>query len=148
MINVQTKLTGDLSADLDRFELIVKGKVLISGAAGMAEVIYKRARENAPVSEHAHFFYGTHQKYGPYTPGSLQRAIYRAFAKERSTDERAVYVVRWRTQKPPVGVPYGFMVEYGTSKAPANSFLRRAFDTVPEAIEAGKERMRARMNSR
>lgn len=146
MINIETKLTGDLAADLDKFEAKIKGQVLLSGTAAMANVIYERVKANAPISEKAHFFKGKNQTYGPYTPGSLQRAIYRAYAKERSSDVRQIYVVRWRTQKPPIGVPYGFMVEYGTSKIPANPFMRRALSEMPTAVKAGMDRMAERLS--
>ena len=142
MIDVGVNLTGDFTSALDALETKVKGQVLVSGTAAMAKVIYERAKANAPISERTHFFIGRNKtKYGPYTPGSLQRAIYRTYVKERSSDNRAVYVVRWRTQKPPAGVPYGFMVEYGTSRIPPNPFLRKALSEMGEAIKAGQARM-------
>lgn len=145
MIDIETKFSGDLDSELDKFEARIKGAIILSGVAAAANVIYERVKANAPISERAHFFKGQNQTYGPYQPGSLQRAIYRAYAKERSSDGHQVYVVRWRTQKPPIGVPYGFMVEYGTSKISANPFMRRALSQMPTAIKAGMTRMSERM---
>jgi HK97 gp10 family phage protein len=153
MIEIKSNLKDEFSSQLDAFASNVRDRVLISGAAGMAQVIYDEAVRNAPVSEKQHFFYGSQfkksggrsGKYGPYLPGALQRAIYRTFSRERSTDDRAVYRVLWRTQKPPIGVPYGYMVEFGTSRAAARPFMRPARNRMDDAIREGMDRMRARM---
>ena len=145
MLETKINISGDMGAALDRFTDKVKKDCLISGAAGAAEVIYKQVRANAPMSEKKHFFKGTNQTYGPYYPGALQRAIYRYFVRDKSDADRVIYVVRWSTALPPVGVPYGYMVEYGTSRAPKHPFMRPALSAMPDAGEAGLNRMRARM---
>jgi hypothetical protein len=78
-------------------------------------------------------------------PGSLRNSIYQYFVRDKSTDTRAVFTVRWRTNKPPVGVPYGFMVEYGTKFQKANQFMERAVKAMPSAVAEGLKRMRERM---
>jgi len=69
-----------------------------------------------------------------FQPGTLRDAIYRAYSPEKSGDTLKLYRVSWNHRK----APYGFMVEYGTPKAPAASFLRKSIARVPDAIEAGK----------
>lgn len=111
-----------------------------------AQVIYDAARRLAPVSERAHYFYGTAaakapkgQKkalaYGPYMPGNLRDAIYQVFSKDNSGNGRAQYHVSFNFKK----VPYGFMVEYGTSKTPAYPFMRPTkgyYTTAQQAMES------------
>jgi HK97 gp10 family phage protein len=130
-------LEGDLDLDLSRFENTIREQVSMSGVAAMANVLYVEARYRAPVSEAAHWFYGTHQKY-LFTPGTLRDSIYRVFSKSRSSDEVKTYQISWNHQK----APYGFMVEFGTSNAPAHPFVRPAYDAKIElAITVGKDRM-------
>jgi HK97 gp10 family phage protein len=97
-----------------------------------AQILYDYVRRNAPVSEHAHMFYGTHAVYGPYKPGSLRDAIYQVFSNDNSGQSKATYHVSWNHKK----VPYGFMVEFGTSKAPAHPFVRPAQALFPAAADA------------
>lgn len=101
------------------------------------QVIYDRAKILVPVSQAAHKFYGTHQVYGPYEPGTLRDAIYQAFSKDNSFRDVSTYHVSWNKDK----APYGFMVELGTSKAPAHSFIGRACTETREQVKAAmKER--------
>jgi HK97 gp10 family phage protein len=141
MINVNTKLTGDLSGAIERFGRAVQDKVTIAGVAAMARVIYDEAKEKCPVSAEAHYFHGssfkkTGKKY-LFQPGTLKAAIYRTYSPERSNYTIKTYKVAWNHKK----APYGFMVEYGTSRATANPFMRPAFSRVQDAISAGKVRM-------
>ena len=87
-----------------------------------AQVIYDRARQLVPVSEAAHMFYGQNAVYGPYRPGNLRAAIYQAFSKDNSARDVSVYHISWNADK----APYGGMVEFGTSQAPAHSFIGAA----------------------
>ncbi len=140
MLNIEMNLKGDIAADLSKFEAHVKESVLFSGVAAMAKLLYDEARIKAPVSDKEHWFHGTHQKY-LFQPGTLRDSIYRVYAHERSNKERKTYRISWNHEK----APYGFMVEYGTSRAPAHPFMRPAFDRVHDAIAAGNERMAARL---
>lgn len=125
MIGLYSKLSGDLSGALDKFEKSTQEKVLFSGVATMASVIYDEARANVPVKE-----------------GTLKDAIYRVYSKDKSTDSKKTYHVSWNKTK----APHGHLIEFGTSRAPAYPFIRPAFDHVGRAIEVGKERMAQAMD--
>lgn len=101
------------------------GEFVRPAAAAGASVLYSEAKERVPVSEKGHWFYGTHSKYY-FDAGTLKNSIYYTFSKDNSQEGRATYHVAWNHQK----APYGFMVEYGTSRAPAHPFLRPAYDAV------------------
>ena len=137
MVNVEMKLTGDITSGLDQFEATIKGSVMLSGVAAMAKPIYDEARINCPVSAEGHWFYGTHQKYF-FPAGTLKASIYRVFAKDKSSEFVKTYDISWNHKK----APYGFMVEFGTSHSAGHPFMRPAFDHIQEAIAAGNERMK------
>jgi HK97 gp10 family phage protein len=105
------------------------------------QVIYEAARLLCPVAESAHYFYGTSykktgQRYGPFRPGNLRDSIYQVFSKDNSTPSKAVYHMSWNRDK----APYGHMVELGTSKAPAHSFVGAAVhDFGGRALNAMKQ---------
>jgi HK97 gp10 family phage protein len=144
VITVKTTDLGVLSKKLDGIAKTVQEQVLFSGAAAMAKVVYDEARANAPVSEKEHYFYGssykkTGQKY-LFVPGTLRASIYRVYSESRSTTDRKTYQVSWNHTK----APYGYMVEFGTSRAPAHPFMRPAADRLPDAVKAGRERMKQR----
>jgi HK97 gp10 family phage protein len=91
-----------------------------------AQVFYDDVRRRVPVSRKGHWFHGTSFKLNGtkywFDAGSLRDAVYQVFSKDNSGQGFATYHVAWNHQK----VPYGFMVEFGTSKAPAHPFLRPA----------------------
>lgn len=126
---VEGKLNGDFEADLSKFEKVIREKVLFSGAATMANVIYAEVKLNAAPP-----------RLGRKT-GNLESAIYQVYSPERSTAERKVYKISWNHKK----APHGGLIEFGTSRAPAHPFLRPAFSRVNEAIAKGKERMAQRL---
>lgn len=128
---VQAKLLGDIGIDLSRFERLIQEKVLFSGAAAMAEVIYQEVKLNA-----------SPPRLGRKT-GNLQDAIYQAYSPEKSTDSQKTYRVSWNKRK----APHGALVEFGTSRAPAYPFVRPAFSKVNAAIEAGKDNMKKRLET-
>lgn len=102
-----------------------------------AQIIYDRARLLVPVSQAAHMFYGENAVYGPYKPGTLRDAIYQVFSKDNSFRDVSTYHVSWNADK----APYGAMVEFGTSKAPAHSFIGKAVTETRRAVrEAMKQR--------
>lgn len=102
-----------------------------------AQIIYDAARLNAPVSKKPHKFYGTHKVYGPYAPGNLRDSIYQVFSKTNSYKDVSTYHISWNADK----APYGAMVEFGTSKAPARSFIGKAVtETRAQVRQAIKER--------
>jgi HK97 gp10 family phage protein len=124
-MKIETKLTGDLAGDLSRFEKAVQEKVLFSGVAAMASVMYEEARANVPVKS-----------------GLLKSHIYRAYSPEKSTDQSKTYRISWNKRL----APHGHLIEFGTSRAPAYPFIRPAFDHVGEAIKAGQARMEQRLD--
>ena len=128
MIGVNTKLSGDLSGSLDKFAKDVREKVLFSGVAAMASVIYEAARTNAQANKKT---------------GLLQDSIYRVYSPEKSGDESKLYRISWNKK----AAPHGHLIEFGTSRAPAYPFMRPAFDRVDEAIKAGKARMAESMGA-
>ena len=102
-----------------------------------AQIIYDAARLNAPVSKKPHKFHGTHKVYGPYAPGNLRDSIYQVFSKNNSYKDVSTYHISWNADK----APYGAMVEFGTSKAPARSFIGKAVtETRAQVRQAIKER--------
>ena len=102
-----------------------------------AQIIYAAARLNAPVSKRPHKFYGTHKVYGPYAPGNLRDSIYQVFSKDNSYKDVSTYHISWNADK----APYGAMVEFGTSKSPARSFIGKAVtETRTQVRQAIKER--------
>ena len=102
-----------------------------------AQITYDAARLNAPVSKRPHKFYGTHKVYGPYAPGNLRDSIYQVFSKTNSYKDVSTYHISWNADK----APYGAMVEFGTSKSPARSFIGKAVtETRTQVRQAIKER--------
>lgn len=102
-----------------------------------AQIIYDRARQLAPVSKKSHMFTIEGRTYGPFAPGTLRNSIYQAFSKDNSFADVSTYHISWNAKK----APYGFAVERGTSKTPANSFIGRAVVETRSAVrQAIKQR--------
>lgn len=119
-------------------------EALRPAAQAGAQILYDVARRNAPVSDAPHMFHGTHGIYGPYRPGNLRDAIYQVYSRDNSGPHRAQYQVSFNFDK----VPYGFMVEYGTSKAAARPFMRPAKALYPAAADAMENEVLRRINER
>lgn len=113
------------------------GEFVRPAAAAGASLLYNEAKTRVPVSEHGHWFYGTHSKYY-FDAGTLKNSIYWAFSKDNSKEgQSATYHVAWNHRK----APYGFMVEYGTSRAKASPFLRPAYDAMNKlALTVAKDK--------
>lgn len=108
---------------------VAAGKAARVAAQAGAEELYIEAKLRCPVSQDAHYFYGKNSKKTGvrylFKPGNLRDAIYQVYSKDNSKEGvMATYHVAWNHRK----APYGFMVEFGTSNAPAHPFLRPAFD--------------------
>ena len=130
-------LTLDMKSieqSLDDLGTHVNNYVIRGGAQAAAQAFYNEAKINAPVLEASgHWFYGTHQKY--YFPsGTLKASIYQVFSKDKSNVIAgiATYQIAWNHKK----APYGFMVEYGTSRSPGHAFMRPAWINAKD--RAGK----------
>lgn len=101
------------------------------------QVIYDRARLNAPVSDASHYFYIRGKKYGPYAPGNLRDSIYQVFSKDNSFKDVSTYHISWNKDK----APYGYVYEWGNSKRGAKSFIARSvIETRAQVREAIKAR--------
>lgn len=107
------------------------------------QIIYERARINAPVSGEPHYFYIRGKKYGPYAPGNLRSSVYQVFSKDNSYKDRSVYHVSWNQTK----APYGYVYEWGNSRRGAQSFIARSVaETRAQVRDAIKERYIAEVN--
>jgi HK97 gp10 family phage protein len=130
MLNIETKLTGNLAADLDKFEARIKESVVLSGVAAMARVIYNEVKLNT-----------SPPRMGRKT-GTLHDAIYRVYAADRSSEYVKVYRVSVNKSK----APHWHWLEYGNSRQAAHPYIRPAWDHVQEAIKAGNARMAERLS--
>ena len=121
-----------LRADLDKLHAATRP----AAQAGI-EVIYQRARINAPVSDKPHYFHIRGKKYGPYAPGNLRDSVYQVFSKDKSFKDVSTYQVSWNKDK----APYGYAAEFGNSKEPSKSFIARSVvETRAQVREAIKTR--------
>lgn len=138
---IEAKFKSDIDEGLAKFAANIQDGIVMSGAAAMAKVLYEEAQTRCPVSTEAHYFYGSNSKKSGvkylFLPGTLKKSIYRAYSPEKSSQTTKTYRISWNHSD----APYGYMVEFGTSNAPAHPFLRPAFSAVNEAIAAGKARM-------
>ncbi len=101
-----------------------------------AQIIYERARLEAPVSADSHYFYIRGKKYGPYAPGTLRDSIYQVFSKDNSYKDVSTYHISFNKTE----APYGFIVHNGTSRTAAHPFIAKAVvetrSQVRQAIKA------------
>src|SRR5687768_10059183 len=97
MINIETKLAGDMAEGLDKFSKKISGSILLSGVAAVAMPIYEQVKANtsgAGVVKREKDFVGPSQPGPPgRVTGNLHNAVYRAYSPERSTDEVQIYHV-------------------------------------------------------
>ena len=140
-INFNTKqLQEQLQATADKMH-----KATRPAAQAGVQLIYDRARANAPVSKKAHYFHIEGRKYGPFQPGNLRDSIYQVFSRDKSFRDVSTYEISFNKDK----APYGFMVSNGTSKTSANPFIARAVvDTRKAVRDAIKERFIAEVNKK
>lgn len=130
----------EIFADLDRFADLVKHDVLYVGAQAAADVFYREAKLNCPVSTKGpHKFHGSQFKTKGVTytfdPGTLRDSIYQVMSKDNSPEGKATYHVSWNHKK----CPYGFFVEFGTMGKPGIGFMRRSYDNAQnDALAAAK----------
>ena len=116
------------------------GKAARVAAQAGAEEFYLEVRIRCPVSAEAHYFYGRQSKKTGvrylFQPGNLRDSIYQVYSKDKSIEGvKATYHIAWNHRK----APYGFMVEFGTPRAPASPFLRPAYDSrVKYALEVAR----------
>ncbi len=131
-LNVNTRAIDDMLAKLGA----EVSQSLRPAAQAAAQIISDQVELNVPQSASGHWFHGTHQKYW-FDAGTLRKAIYQVFSKDNSDAHQATYHIAWNHRE----APYGFMVEYGTSRAPAHPFLGPAVSKFPEAVAAAQEKL-------
>ena len=148
--DLMNKVDGYIKDALDRTARV--------GAQAMAQVVYDAARANISAitagskSVDPHYFYGTHKKYGPFYPGHLRDSIYQVFSKDKSNDARKEYHVSWnygaKNPESNRAAPYGFMVEFGTSRRGATPFLYPAYAANKDILgSVGLDAMQEAMNT-
>lgn len=121
-----------LRAEVDKLHAATR-----PAAQAGVQIIYDRAKLNAPVSDASHYFHIRGKKYGPYAPGNLRDSIYQVFSKDKSFKDVSTYQVSWNKDK----APYGYVAEFGNSKEPSKSFIARSVaETRAEVREAIKTR--------
>jgi HK97 gp10 family phage protein len=121
-----------LTAQIDALKTKAEAAIRPAAQAG-AQVFYDEMKKRVPMSAKPH-------KSGKktYNPGTLRKAIYQAYAEDESGDGRATYRVSWNKTH----AFYGRFIEFGTSKAPAQPFLRPAYDAARnKAIQAAQSRL-------
>lgn len=133
-----------INAKLDRVARAVEENVRDAAQAG-AQLYYDEMHVRVPVSTEAHIFTSRRRKDGSagqkylFYPGDLKRAIYQKYADDHSGKGRAVYKISWR-KSGPGAVPYGYMVEYGTSKMAPRPFLRPAYAAAhQQAVQIARD---------
>ena len=123
-----------IAAKLDNITKAAEQGVRPAAQAG-AQVFYEEVKQRVPVSAKAHSTKGKKQT---FTPGTLRKAIYQAFADKESGDGKASYRISWNKSH----AFYGRFVEFGTSRMAAKPFLRPAYDAArAKALQAVQERM-------
>lgn len=123
---------AQLRAEVDKLHAATR-----PAAQAGAQIIYERARLEAPVSADSHYFYIRGKKYGPYAPGTLKNAIYQVFSKDNSYKDVSTYHISFNKSE----APYGFIVHNGTSRTAAHPFIAKAvIETRAQVREAIKTR--------
>ena len=112
-----TAFKEQLRAEVDKLHAATR-----PAAQAGAQIIYERARLEAPVSDASHYFYIRGKKYGPYAPGTLRDSIYQVFSKDNSYKDVSTYHISFNKSE----APYGFIVHNGTSRTAAHPFIAKA----------------------
>ena len=121
-----------LRAEVDKLHAATR-----PAAQAGSEVIYQRARLEAPVSSDSHYFYIRGKKYGPYAPGNLRNSIYQVYSRDNSFKDIATYHISFNKGE----APYGYIVHNGTSRTAAHPFISKAVvETRAQVREAIKTR--------
>ncbi len=133
-----TAFKEQLRAEVDKLHAATR-----PAAQAGAQIIYERARLEAPVSQDSHYFYIRGKKYGPYAPGTLRDSIYQVFSKDNSYKDVSTYHISFNKSE----APYGFIVHNGTSRTAAHPFIARSVvETRAQVREAIKARYLEEVN--
>lgn len=136
---LQGKFRATLKEFVNELRDDVEQAVRPAAQAG-AQVLYEEVLKNVPVSTKPHWFSGrdyakTGKRYR-FNPGTLRKAIYQVWSEDNSARFNHEYHISWNHQK----APYGFMVEYGTTRTAPVAFVRRAGEKMPAALDAAEAR--------
>ena len=123
--NFKLKLGGDFEKALSAYGKKVEERVLLSGAAAMARLIYEEVKLNA-----------SPPRMGKKS-GNLEKSIYRVYSKDRSLPTRKLYAISWNKRT----APHGHLLEFGTSRAAAKPFVSPAAAHLKASVDAGRARM-------
>ena len=125
---------GGIFDMLDKLPAEIHSKAIRPAAQAGAQVLYDEVRVRVPQSAEgvAHIFKNKSGGRYLYYSGDLKKAIYQKHSPEYSIDGAHVYHVSWRKSGVD-GVPYGYMVEYGTAKWKGKPFLRPAYEAKKQA---------------
>lgn len=126
MINMSVDLTS-ITAQLDKLNAVVNSAVRPAAQAG-AQVYYNEVKLRAKRGNEIRYLKGGRTR----PAGLLASAIYQAFSIKNSSEQKATYHVSWNKKV----AAHGYLVEFGTSRAPKTPFLRPAYDAVKNAAEA------------
>ena len=126
MINMMFDPAAAL-AELDRVAKVADEAVRPAAQAG-AQVYYNEVKLRAKRGNETRYLKGGRTR----PAGLLASAIYQVYSLNNSSDKKATYHVSWNKKK----ASHGYMVEFGTSRAPKHPFLRPAYDAVHGAAEA------------
>lgn len=126
------QFTDQLQATADQMM-----KATRPAAQAGSQIIYERAKLNAPVGKKSHYFTIQGRRYGPFAPGNLKNSVYQVFSDSKSFRDVSTYEISFNKQ----AAPYGFVITRGTSKTAANNFIARAVvETRAKVRSAIKER--------
>ncbi len=129
MVKVNVKLKGDVHQKLTAYGKKIMDRIIFTGTAAAANVIYQEVKRNA-----------SPPRMGKES-GNLARSIYRVYSPEDSPPGVKTYKISWNKTT----APHGHFLEFGTSKMTAKPFLRPAFQIVSLAFNEGKKRMSKRL---
>ena len=133
----------ELQAKLRALPAALAEHALRPAVAAAATVLRDEASRMAPV-------YHGDVADGHPPPGTLKRAIFRTYVRQRSSPSRVVYAIGVKHGGSAVvagdgtgkGAYYWHMVEYGTVKMAAQPYLRPALESASdEAYQAMKKRL-------
>lgn len=133
MMQASMDLSG-INAKLDRLARSAKDAARPAAQAG-AQIFHDEVRARVPMSAKPH-------KSGKawYTPGTLRKAIYQAYAEKDSGNGKATYRIAWNRSH----AFYGKFLEWGTVKMAPKPFLRPAYDAARDrAIRAAQQMLAA-----
>lgn len=124
--SVSIGFDSDIGASLRQYAAKIKEDALRSAAYAAARILYDEMRLNVPVKT-----------------GQLRDAIYHWHDFKQSTENRQVYAIGPSKKK----APHWALVEFGTSKMLARSYVRRAWEQkAAAAMDAAKKRLAEKLS--